>query len=103
MSAPAASVPLLRNDRVAITLWTLRPGTSTGMHEHAFDYAVIPLTAGSLIVSGSDGATTTVQLIPRKPYFRNAGAVHEVACNNDETIEFVEIELLWENRSASAS
>ncbi len=94
MTGKAFGTPLLRNERVSISLWTLPPGTSTGTHQHEFDYVVLPLTGGSLRATASDGSTMVVPLTPRVPYFRSAGVIHDVACGGDETVEFVEIELL---------
>ena len=77
-----------------MTLWTLPPGRSTGVHSHGFDYAVLPLAGGELTATSPDGARTVLTLVTKVPYFRTAGTIHDIACSGPETVEFVEIELL---------
>jgi quercetin dioxygenase-like cupin family protein len=102
MTGEASGTPLLRNDRVLITLWTLPPETSTGIHRHAYDYAVLPLTTGSIRATASDGSTAVLPLAALEPYFRTAGVVHDVACDGSETVKFVEIELVGTQQGTMA-
>ena len=59
MGALGAARATLQHDTegVAVTRWTLEPGTHTGMHVHALDYVVVPLTGGVMTLTYPDGST----------------------------------------------
>ncbi len=93
MTEPVAqSTVLVDNDRVRVTEWRFTPGTATGHHRHDLDYVVVPTTAGTLLVR-SDAGESANDLTLGAPYFREAGAEHNVVNNGSEEIAFIEIEL----------
>ena len=81
------------NDRVKVTEWRFAPGTATGHHRHEFDYVVVPLTTGTLVIKSADGdIDNNIQV--GVPYFRRLGAEHNVVNENaDAEIAFIEIEV----------
>jgi quercetin dioxygenase-like cupin family protein len=80
------------NDEVRITEWRLEPGAATGYHRHNYDYAVVPLTAGTIRASGPAGESI-MELQAGKAYFRKAGVEHDVINSGSALYVFVEIEL----------
>ena len=89
----ATSLIRTRTDRVLVTEWRFEPGAATGHHEHAHDYVVVPLTAGTLRLEEPSG-TREVQLEAGASYARPAGVAHNVINSNAYEFRFVEIELL---------
>lgn len=79
--------------RLRITVWTFAPGESTGQHTHELDYAVVPVTGGTFDVTTPDGQVTEMTQQLGVPYFRSAGAVHDVTSTNEGEVVFVEVEL----------
>ena len=84
---------LIDNERVRVTEWRFAPGAATGWHRHAMDYVVVPMADGVLELVGPNGARTRAELTKGIPYFRNAGAEHDVINANPSPFAFVEIEL----------
>jgi beta-alanine degradation protein BauB len=82
------------NDKVRVSRWTLAPGEETALHRHEHDYVVVPLTHARMLISLPDGSSTTNEIIPGSPYFREAGAEHNVSNSGTEVLDFVELELL---------
>ena len=80
------------NDDVRITEWRLRPGDATGYHRHNYDYAVVPLTAGTIKATGPAGESI-MELFAGKAYFRKAGVEHDVINVGNALYAFVEVEL----------
>ena len=80
------------NDDVRITQWRLQPGGATGYHRHDFDYAVVPLTAGTIKATGPTGESV-MELQAGKAYFRKAGVEHDVINVGNALYVFVEVEL----------
>jgi quercetin dioxygenase-like cupin family protein len=80
------------NERVIVTEWRLAPGAQTGAHVHAYDYVVVPLTAGILRLEEPTG-TREVQLQVGVSYTRSAGVAHNVINANDYEFVFIEVEL----------
>jgi quercetin dioxygenase-like cupin family protein len=80
------------NDDVRITEWRLEPGAATGYHRHNYDYAVVPLTAGTINATGPAGEFV-MELHIGKAYFRKAGVEHDVINIGNALYVFVEIEL----------
>ena len=74
-------------------MWSFAPGESTGQHTHELDYAVVPVTGGVFEVTTPDGQVTEMTQQLGVPYFRTAGAVHDVTSTNDSEAVFVEVEL----------
>ncbi|BEP13784.1 cupin domain-containing protein [Acidothermaceae bacterium B102] len=82
------------NERVRITTWSFAgDGDATGPHVHELDYVVVPLTGGTLTVVGADGSHATMEQVAGSPYFRPAGAAHDVVNASGRAVSFVEIEL----------
>ena len=90
---PAAqSVVQVDNASVRVTEWRFAAGSSTGHHRHDYDYVVVPLTTGRLLIRSGEG-NAPGELAAGQAYFRRSGVEHEVVNDNDFEIAFVEIEL----------
>ena len=81
------------NDRVRITEWRLPPGATTGMHQHQYDYVVVPVRDGRLRLVAPDGAETFSELRSGGAYYRPAGIEHETLNDAKEEFRFIEIEI----------
>ena len=81
------------NDRVRITEWRFAPGEETGWHIHDQDYAVIPVTTGTLTIIDRDGVETLNDISMGVPYFRYSGAEHNVINRSSSDVAFIEIEI----------
>jgi quercetin dioxygenase-like cupin family protein len=92
MSQSATSTRLIDNDRTRVTEWQFEPGAATGFHRHEYDYVLVPRTTGRLKLIDGDGNETFGELTDGVPYFREAGAEHDVINANDYPFVFVEIE-----------
>ena len=94
MSAPSA-VPTVQldNGTVRVTEWRFAPGAATGHHRHEHPYVVVPMTSGTLAITGPDGASTA-ELRAGQSYARPAGVEHDVRNANGFEFVFVEIEIL---------
>ncbi len=90
--AKATSTVEIDNDRVLVTKWLFEPGAETGWHRHEYDYVVVPLTNGQLLLETKDGETRA-SLESGKPYSRNLGIEHNVININTYDFSFVEIEM----------
>ena len=78
---------------VRVTKWTFPPGTETGAHVHEYDYVVVPITNGALTIEiGEDSSLAPLAI--GASYQRGKGVAHNVANDGDETVAFVEVELL---------
>jgi beta-alanine degradation protein BauB len=88
----ATSTVHVDNDRVRVTEWKFEPGQATGWHRHEYDYVVVPVVGGTLVLE--DGhSTAEAELVPSRSYFREAGVEHDVVNGGDADLVFVEIEL----------
>jgi quercetin dioxygenase-like cupin family protein len=92
MSEMAVPTVKIDNARVRVTEWRFAPGARTGHHRHECPYVVVPLTTGSLALTTAAGETTST-LRAGEPYYRDAGAEHDVRNANPFDFAFVEIEL----------
>lgn len=81
------------NERVRVTEWRFAPGSATGWHRHQYDYVVVPLTTGRLLLEEAGGKTRHSELWAGVSYFRAAGVEHDVINDNPFDFTFVEIEL----------
>jgi quercetin dioxygenase-like cupin family protein len=90
----AKAVPTVKidNDQVRVTEWRFAPGAHTGHHRHEYPYVVVPLTTGTLTITSAAGDTEG-NLTTGDPYFRIAGAEHDVINTNPTPFAFIEIEL----------
>ena len=64
----AQSTIRIDNERVRVTEWRFAPGAATGYHRHAYDYVVVPMTTGQLLLKAPDG-DHAVRVDPRRPLF----------------------------------
>ena len=89
-----AAVPTLQidNERVRVTEWRFAPGAATGWHRHAFDYIIVPVTSGKLLLRDATGEHLA-ELTAGTSYFRALGVEHDVINPNAHDFAFVEIEL----------
>jgi quercetin dioxygenase-like cupin family protein len=90
--AKAVATVQIDNDRVRVTEWRFAPGAHTGHHRHEYAYVVVPLTTGALAIRAA-GGETVANLAVGAPYYRDAGAEHDVVNPNPGEFVFVEIEL----------
>lgn len=82
----------LENERVIVTEWRFEPGAETGWHRHEYDYVVVPMTSGRLLLETADG-DTGAELTLGESYARTAGVEHNVINDNRFALSFIEIEL----------
>ena len=94
MSTRAPATPTIRidNDRLRVTEWRFAPGNATGWHRHEYDYCVVPITTGRLLIVDAAG-DREAELITGEPYAREAGVEHDVVNPNEFTFFFIEVEL----------
>ena len=90
-----AAVPTLQIDdaRVRVTEWRFAPGAATGWHRHEFDYVVVPLMDGRLLLKEPGGGERLVELKAGASYARPVGVEHDVINPGPGEFAFVEIEL----------
>ena len=88
----ARSTVLIDNERIRMTEWRFAPGSSTHPHRHEFDYAIVPMTTGRLLIKTANGESYA-DLVVGVPYFRQSGVEHEVINANDVDFVFIEIEI----------
>ncbi|MGO8917909.1 MAG: cupin domain-containing protein [Stellaceae bacterium] len=89
---PARPRRQIDNDRVRVTEWRFAPGAATGHHRHEFDYIVVPLTSGRLLLAEPEGERWS-ELTAGESYNRPAGVEHDVINANDFDFAFIEIEI----------
>ena len=80
------------NDSVRVTEWRFAPGAATGWHRHEFDYVVVPMTTGKLLLKEGDGERYA-ELTAGVSYSREVGVEHNVINANDYEFVFVEVEM----------
>lgn len=91
----AKGTVLIENERTRVTEWRFsKHGDDTGWHRHEFDYVVVPLFNGSLLLEEPGGVSHTAEMKNGVPYFRNAGVEHNVINANEFECAFVEVEFL---------
>jgi len=89
----ATPTQLIDNDRVRVTEWRFRPGDATGQHCHEYDYVVVPVTTGDLLLKEPDG-DRVARIELGKPYFREEGVEHDVINPSEsDEIVFIEVEM----------
>ena len=82
----------LDTDRVTVTEWRFAPGAATGWHRHEYDYVVVPITTGKLLLKDADGERYA-ELTAGVSYGREVGVEHDVINANDYEFVFVEVEM----------
>ena len=80
------------NESVRVTEWRFAPGAATGWHRHEFDYVVVPMTTGKLLLKEGDGERYA-ELTAGVSYSREVGVEHNVINANDYEFVFVEVEM----------
>lgn len=91
--APAQPTELLENDRVRVTRWDFPPNSETGHHVHEYDYVVVPVVPGHLVLVDDQGKRNEAELTVGGAYNRDAGTSHNVINEGDAPVAFVEVEL----------
>ena len=91
---PETTLVRFETDRVKATEHAFAPGAETGWHVHAYDYVVVPLTDGRLLLEEPGGGTRYAELKAGIPYTRNAGVEHNVVNAGDVELRFLEVEIL---------
>lgn len=81
------------NSEVRVTRWTLSQGEETGRHRHEHHYVVVPLGDAQMNITSVEGTRSTSDVHGGSAYFRTAGIEHNVANEQNEPIDFVEVEL----------
>jgi beta-alanine degradation protein BauB len=89
-----AAVPTVQldTDRVKVTEWRFAPGAATGWHRHEYDYVVVPMTTGKLLLKNADGEQYA-ELTAGVSYGREVGVEHDVINANDYEFVFIEVEM----------
>ncbi len=90
--AQAVSTVQVDNERVIVTEWRFAPGAETGRHCHGYDYVVVPMTNGTLLLETPEG-DKHAPLVAGQAYFRKAGVEHNVINASDHEVVFVETEI----------
>ncbi|MGE3291156.1 MAG: cupin domain-containing protein [Geminicoccaceae bacterium] len=91
---PAATPTVqVDNERVRVTEWRFAPGAATGWHRHEFDYVVVPMTTGRLLLEEPGGTARHAALRAGVSYAKSAGVEHDVINDNPFPFVFVEVEI----------
>ena len=94
MARPAAvSTVQVDTPRLRVTEWRFAPGAATGWHRHAYDYVVVPMTTGRLLLEEPGGTSHHAQLTAGASYARETGVEHDVVNDSNSEFVFIEIEL----------
>jgi quercetin dioxygenase-like cupin family protein len=88
----AVATVQLDNEQVIVTEWRFAPGTQTGQHYHRYDYVIVPMTNGTLLMQTAEGEKYSA-LVAGQAYFRKAGIEHNVVNASDHEVVFVETEI----------
>lgn len=91
MTEKATPTQIIDNERTLVTEWHFTDGAETGWHTHEYDYVVVPMDDGQLDIETADG-TSRSQLQKGAPYFRPAGARHNVINASGKVFSFIELE-----------
>ena len=92
MTEAAKPTVFVDNDRVRVTEWRFAPGAATGWHRHGFNYVVVPITDGTLLLRTPDG-DREAPLKLGVPYYRDAGVEHDVINGGTAELAFIEVEM----------
>lgn len=80
------------NDTVRVTEWRFAPGAETGWHRHEYDYVVVPITDGLLVLDTPDGRVEA-ELKAGVSYARPVGVEHNVTNGGAGELAFIEVEI----------
>lgn len=78
-------------DTATLSRHTLAPGQTTGMHQHRFDYVVVPLSDGTVTID-TEGGSTAFSMQRATPYSRKAGITHSLTNTGSSVVDFIEVE-----------
>ena len=94
MTQRVQAVPTVQvdNEEVIVTEWRFSPCSETGRHRHGYDYVVVPMTDGLLLLETPEG-DKHAPLKAGQAYFRKAGVEHNVINASDHEIVFIETEI----------
>ena len=93
MKRPQASSTIqIDNNRVKVTEWRFPPGGETGLHRHAMEYVVVPMTSGTLLLETPEGNIKS-PLTDGLSYTKLMGVEHNVINDNAHEFVFIEVEL----------
>ena len=92
MDEKAKATVFIDNERSRVTEWRFAPGAATGWHRHEYDYVVVPMTTGKLLLKDADGEHYA-ELTAGVSYGREVGVEHDVINANDYEFVFVEVEM----------
>jgi quercetin dioxygenase-like cupin family protein len=92
--AQAVAIIKINEPHVRVIEYRFAPGAETGWHRHGYDYVVVPLLDGKLLLERPDGTSHVAELVTNQPYARRAGVEHNVINANAFEFSFLEIELL---------
>lgn len=81
----------VENERFIVTEWRFAPDAHTGWHRHGFDYVVVPMSTGRLLLQTAVGSMVT-EMVAGRSYARQAGVEHDVINDSGQEFVFVEIE-----------
>ena len=93
MKKKATSNIQINNKLVKVTKYSYLPGQETGMHRHLYDYIVIPITDGKLLLIDKNGKESDFSIVASHSYFRKAGVEHNVINSGKQKLIFIETEL----------
>jgi beta-alanine degradation protein BauB len=79
---------------VRVVEYRFAPGAETGWHRHGYDYVVVPLLDGKLLLEEPNGTSRLAELRTHAAYERRAGVEHNVINANNHEFAFLEIEIL---------
>lgn len=82
----------IENERTIITEWRFAVSAETGFHRHQYDYAIVPMTSGTLKLTDAEGNINLAELNAGQSYFKSAGVEHNVENASSHEFVFVEIE-----------
>lgn len=91
--SPARPTALVENERVRVTRWDFPAGSETGHHVHEYDYVVVPVVPGKLVMINDAGERSESELTVGGAYARPAGVSHNVVNEGPGEVAFVEVEL----------
>lgn len=84
----------INEPHVRVIEYRFAPGAETGWHRHGYDYVVVPMLDGKLLLEEPNGASRIAELRSLVPYERRAGIEHNVVNANSYEFAFLEIEIL---------
>ena len=79
---------------VRVIEYRFAPGAETGWHRHGYDYVVVPMLDGHLVLEEPNGSSRVAELQKHVPYERRAGVEHNVINPNNYEFAFLEVEIL---------